>query len=111
VEAVDMGAEGCKVLGHPAMQILDRLLAVIAVSHTCLVGDHKNQIATVIERLDRQLGAVEPLEILVPVDITLVAVEEAAWIQKQGRPGNRLRQQSASSIKPQRMWPTVICSC
>ena len=82
---VDRGALGRKLLRHPAVEGLDRVLLVKPFGDPGLIGDDEHVKAGVVQKLHRRLGAADPLDLMRRMDIAVVDVEDPVAVEEDGR--------------------------
>src|SRR5262249_51849337 len=111
VESIDTRITDSQVLCHPTMKISDGLLTVIAVGYAGLIGDHNHKTPPFIVFFVPRLPPPHPPKLAPPMHITAIPIEHTVAVEKYCRPGNGLHQQKPSSMRPQRIWPTVMWSC
>src|SRR5262245_35940349 len=92
VERIDDGATRGQLVAHPGMQRMHAVLAVVSVRDPGLVGDHDHAVAEIIEPTNCFDRARNPLDLLGPMHIAVIDIENAIAVEEHGRPCVRHRQ-------------------
>src|SRR3546814_13473784 len=78
---VDARADPGQLARHPPVQLLDVVAAVQPARDARLVGDDEDQETRIVEAADRRRGALDPDDLLGPVGIADVVVQDAVAVE------------------------------
>jgi hypothetical protein len=73
---------GAELFDHPQRQLPEIIFRVIAVTNPSLVGDYDDIVSTPMRRTTKIEDAVDPVDLVDPVDIAVVDINYAIPIQE-----------------------------
>src|SRR3954451_23919086 len=81
-EGVDMGADGCHFVRHPAVQRVHMAFLVETPGDARLIGDDESEIAGIVDCLNRFPGAFDPLQLAGLEGVARIVIEDAVAIEE-----------------------------
>ena len=90
-DVIDTSTDRGQFPAHPVVEAIDRCFVVIAMRHTCLVGDDERVVARVVDEADCLERPRLPTPVGWTMDVVRVLVENAVAVEENGGPSKSCR--------------------